>query len=138
MTTEALQTTLAAEHAAVWLYGLLGGRTSASGEPELHAALTSAYVAHRARRDTLTGLLLDDGADPVAAAASYTAPVPLESADDVRVAAADAETAAAATYAFLVASTEDERRRTAIGALRDAAVRALGFGSAPSDLPGTD
>ena len=38
MTTEvdALQTTLAAEHAAVYVYGLLGSRTSQTAEPELY------------------------------------------------------------------------------------------------------
>lgn len=138
MTTEALQTALEAEHAAVWLYALLGARTSASVEPELHAALTSAYVTHRARRDTLTALVLDDGAEPVAAAASYVAPAPLTTADEVRAAAADAEAAAAATYGFLVASSSGERRRTAVAALRDAAVRGLGFGGAAGDLPGGD
>lgn len=138
MTTEALQTALEAEHAAVWLYALLGARTSASTEADLHAALTSAYVAHRARRDTLTALVLDDGADPVAAAASYAAPAPLTTPDEVRAAAADAEAGAAATYGFLVASSSGERRRTAVAALRDAAVRGLGFGGAAADLPGGD
>ena len=35
---EALQTTLEAEHAAVYVYGLLGSRTSQSAEPELYLA----------------------------------------------------------------------------------------------------
>ena len=54
MTTEldALQATLAAEHAAVYVYGLLGSRTSQSAEPELYVALRAAYEAHRERRDT--------------------------------------------------------------------------------------
>ncbi len=53
--TDALQTTLAAEHAAVYVYGVLGGRTSKSAEPATYAAISSAYDAHRARRDQLTG-----------------------------------------------------------------------------------
>ena len=46
---DALQTTLAAEHAAVYVYGLLGSRTSEAVEPELYAALHAAYEAHRDR-----------------------------------------------------------------------------------------
>ena len=35
---DALQTTLAAEHAAVYVYGVLGARTSPAAEPSLFAA----------------------------------------------------------------------------------------------------
>lgn len=48
---DALQTTLAAEHAAVHLYGVLGAQTSASATPDLFAAVSDAYAAHRGRRD---------------------------------------------------------------------------------------
>ena len=44
---DALQTTLAGEHAAVYLYGALGGRTSQAAAPALYAALRDAYAAHR-------------------------------------------------------------------------------------------
>jgi hypothetical protein len=39
---DALQTTLAAEHAAVFVYGALGGRTSLSATPVLHDAIAAA------------------------------------------------------------------------------------------------
>ena len=66
MTTEvdALQTTLAAEHAAVYVYGLLGSRTSQATELELYTALRAAYEAHRQRRDTLIGEIAALGATP--------------------------------------------------------------------------
>ena len=64
---EALQTTLAAEHAAVYVFGALGGRTSQSANPELFDAISAAYAAHRARRDELTAAITDLGAEPVAA-----------------------------------------------------------------------
>ncbi|MDN5743836.1 MAG: ferritin-like domain-containing protein, partial [Nocardioidaceae bacterium] len=63
----ALQTTLAAEHAAVFVYGALGARTSLSGQPALYRALTAAYSLHRDRRDELSARVQTAGADPVAA-----------------------------------------------------------------------
>ena len=69
MTTEvdALQATLTAEHAAVYVYGLLGSRTSQTAEPELYLALRAAYEAHRDRRDTLTGEIAALAATPTPA-----------------------------------------------------------------------
>lgn len=139
--TDALQTALAAEHAAVWLYGLLGARTSVSEQPALADALRQAYAVHRTRRDGWTALLRDDGVEPVAAAPSYVAPDlatgdPVAAVASVRTAAIDAETTAAETYAFLVGSTTGERRRTAVAALRDAAVRVVALGGAPTTTPG--
>lgn len=133
---EALQETLATEHAAVWLYATLGGRTSAEEAPELRGALTSAYDAHRARRDVLSRLVRDAGEEPVAAAASYVPPGPLDTPEQVVLAARDAETTAATTYAAWVASSVGDGRRTATSALRDAAVRVLGFGGTPTTYPG--
>ncbi|NED21451.1 DUF4439 domain-containing protein, partial [Streptomyces sp. SID9913] len=45
----ALQAALAAEHAAVYGYGVVGGRIGKERAPQAR----SAYDAHRARRDTL-------------------------------------------------------------------------------------
>ncbi|MDF9717768.1 DUF4439 domain-containing protein [Nocardioides sp. ChNu-153] len=129
---DALATTLAAEHAAVWLYGLLGARVSASAEPVLHAGLVAAYAAHRGRRDLLVALVRDDGDVPVAAAPSYVEPGPLDDVAQVRAAAQEAEAASAVTWGALVASTSGERRRTALAGLRDAAVRHVAFGGSPS------
>ena len=44
---EALQKTLAAEHAAVHLYGVLGGQASKSQQPTLFRQLDEAYDEHR-------------------------------------------------------------------------------------------
>ena len=68
----ALQRTLAAEHAAVHVYGVLGAQTSSSSTPALFAAVSSAYAEHRSRRDLLTRAVTDLGATPVAAAARGT------------------------------------------------------------------
>jgi hypothetical protein len=135
---EALQTTLEGEHAAVYVYGLLGSRTSQSAEPELYAALRAAYEAHRERRDTLMGQIASLGGVPVPAAAAYTAPLGLDSADARYRSALELERACARTYAALVGSTEGDRRGEAITLLDDAAVRELSFRGTPEIFPGTD
>jgi len=137
-TIRALQTTLAAEHAAVYVYGVLGAQTSRSAAPDLYAALTAAYTAHRGRRDLLTRTIADLGADPVAAEPAYTVPAHLDTGDRVMREAATLEDDCASTYATLVANTSGVRRRWAIMALNDAAVRVLAFRGAPEMLPGAD
>ena len=59
----AVQAALAAEHAAVYGYGVVGARVSAAREAEARAA----YDAHRARRDALRRTVTDLGGTPVAA-----------------------------------------------------------------------
>lgn len=134
---EALQLALAAEHAAVHVYGALGGRTSRSATPALAESVSTAYDAHRARRDLLTAAVLDLDTEPVAAEPAYELPR-LGSADQVARAALEVERACARTYAYLVASTVGEQRRSAIGALNEAAVRELVFRGTPEMFPGRD
>jgi Domain of unknown function (DUF4439) len=135
---ETLQDVLANEHAAVYLYGVLGARTSESGAPELYRTIRSAYDAHRGRRDLLTGQIAADGATPVPSATAYEVPTGLESPDGVTGAALELERACAAVYAWAVASTTAERRAMAVTALNDAAVRALGLRGTPEMFPGAD
>lgn len=134
---EALQTTLAAEHAAVYVYGALGAQTSRSAQPLVFAALSEAYAAHRDRRDQLVADLQGLDAVPAAAAPAYDLPADLASVSAVTARAVELEEACAATYAFLVGSTTGGRRRWAVTALTDAAVRAIGLGGKPRTLPGT-
>ncbi|UUW87484.1 ferritin-like domain-containing protein [Pimelobacter simplex] len=135
-TVTALQQTLAAEHAAVFVYGALGGQTSQSRTPALYGAVTAAYTVHRGRRDELIARIHAAGAEPVAAEPGYQLPADLGSSGAVSARGRALEEAAAATYAYLVASSTGETRAWAITALLDAAVRGLGFGAAPDRLPG--
>lgn len=135
---DALQTTLAAEHAAVFVYGALGGRTSQSATPALFDAVSAAYTAHRARRDLLIRTIVDLEAEPVAAEPAYELPSPLDTPRQVEAAALAVERSAAATYAYLVAHTVEEQRRIAITALNDTAVRELAFRGTPETFPGLD
>jgi uncharacterized protein DUF4439 len=133
---EALQTTLAAEHAAVWVYGLLGGRTSAAATPELYRSVFAAYAGHRSRRDQLVRILTERGEAPVAAEPAYEVSGPVNGPQRVAAVALETEEACAATYAWLVANTVAEERRWAIGALNEAAVRELAFRGTPEMFPG--
>jgi hypothetical protein len=134
----ALAVTLAAEHAAVFVYGALGAQTSQSAEPALYAELSSAYTEHRSRRDQLVRMIRDEGATPVAAEPAYELPADLGTADLVRSTALRLETSCAETYAFLVANSPRIRRRWAIGALVMTAVRELAFRGTPEMFPGSD
>jgi hypothetical protein len=135
MSTEALQATLAAEHAAVWVYGVLGGQTSRSEAPGLYDDVLTAYRLHRGRRDLLTGLIARSGAEPVAAEVGYELG-PVGSPARVMAAALGVEQRCAVTYADLVARTTGRRRAWAIRALTDAAVRQLRFRGSPETFPG--
>jgi hypothetical protein len=133
---EALQRTLAGEHAAVYVYGVLGGRVSASAEPALATRITSAYAVHRGRRDQLTGMVRAAKGDPVAAATSYELPTPARTSHELVAAARDLEQRCADVYADAVGSTSQGDRQWAIDALLDAAVRQLSFGARPDRFPG--
>jgi hypothetical protein len=135
-TVDALQTALAAEHAAVHVYGALGAATSVSATPELFAEVDAAYTAHRDLRDRLTAALVEAGATPVAAEPAYDVPTRLGNPALVRRAAARLEDACAETWAWVVANTVDAERRRAVETLTRTAVRALTFRGSPEIFPG--
>jgi hypothetical protein len=135
-TLQALQVALAGEHAALYVYGVLGAQTSASEAPQLHAAVSDAYETHRDRRDDLTGLVLDEGGTPVASEAAYEIPRQLGTPSKVTRAALDLERRSASVYSWLVANTVGDHRRWAIDALKDAAVRELSYRGSPEIFPG--
>lgn len=137
-TLDSLQVALAGEHAALYLYGVLGAQTSASRSPGLYAKVSEAYAVHRTRRDHLTALVLDEGGTPVAAEPAYEIPDRLGSPSAVSETALGLERRTASTYAWLVANTVGDQRRWAINALTDAAVRELGFRGSPEIFPGAD
>lgn len=119
---EALQRALAAEHAAVWGYGLVGAALPPAQQP----LAASADQAHRAHRDALEETLRARRRTPVAAAASYLLPFPVSGPQSARALAAHLEQGTAANwYALLPAVTAPADRRLAVSALTDAATRGL-------------
>jgi hypothetical protein len=135
---DGLRTTLAAEHAAVFVHGALGAQTSQSAEPTLYADLAAAYTEHRARRDQLVRMVLDEGAEPVAAEPAYELPADLSTPDLVMRTALRLERSCAESYAYLVANSPQEGRRWAVNALVVTAVRELAFRGTPEIFPGSD
>lgn len=133
---EAVQATLAAEHAAVNVYAVLGGRVSVSEDPETAALLRACYDLHRDRRDLLRESLAERGETPVPAAPAYDVPARTRDARRLLEVAAATEQRCAEVYAQQVAGTSGEERRWAVDALRDAAVRLLALGGSPSAWPG--
>ncbi|MEV2216660.1 ferritin-like domain-containing protein [Streptomyces sp. NPDC050997] len=128
----ALQAALAAEHAAVYGYGVVGGRVPEGRRTEAKAA----YDAHRARRDALVRQVRDLDGTPVSAAAAYALPFPVpDSSAAVRL-AAELEDRMAGVYSDLVRAATGERRGTAAGALREAAVRAVRWRGESVAFPG--
>ena len=133
---DALQAALAGEHAAIYVYGVLGGRVSVSEAPTITAAVTSAYTTHRARRDQLQLMLRRLGGEPVAAAVAYELEGRADTTQQIAGEARGIETRCAEVYAQAVGSTVGVQRQWAIDAHTDAAVRLLGFGGEPDAFPG--
>ena len=134
-TIDALQRAVAAEHAAVFVYGVLGAQTSRTKQAAFYAALLDGYRTHQMRRDTWMDLLRDAGVEPEAPPAGYD-PGDTSSPRAIRNRARQLEADCAQTYAFVVANTINTVRRAAAEALTDAAIRGLGFGARTEELPG--
>ncbi|MGC4109057.1 MAG: DUF4439 domain-containing protein [Nocardioides sp.] len=135
---EALQRTLAGEHAAIYVLAALGGRASTLTAPALRTALASAYGAHVERRDRLRLMIASAGTDPVAAEPAYRIPADLDTAAQIESRALAVEQACTSTYSALVAATTDGDRRWAVEALVATAVAEAAFGARPQALPGLD
>ena len=133
---EAVQATLATEHAAVAVYAVLGGRVSVGDAPDAAALLRAGYDAHRGRRDLLRGWLAAQGEEPVTAAPAYDVPARTRDAARLLAVAARTEGRCAEVYAQQVAGTSGDQRRWAVDALRDSAVRLTVLGVAPDPWPG--
>ncbi|MBQ0984391.1 ferritin-like domain-containing protein [Streptomyces sp. F63] len=129
---DAAQHALRAEHAAVYGYGVVGGRIGEDRRKEAREG----HDAHRARRDTLHRTVRDLGGEPEASAAAYALPFPVPDAAAAARLAAELEERVAAVYADLVRAAEGGLRRDAAGALREAAVRAVRWRGGSVAFPG--
>ncbi|MFF3959228.1 ferritin-like domain-containing protein [Streptomyces sp. NPDC001890] len=131
-TRKAAQAALAAEHAAVYGYGVVGGRVAEGRRAEAVAA----HHAHRARRDALVRTVRGLGGEPVAAQAAYALPFAVpDPAAAVRLAAV-LEDRVAGVYSDLVRAAEGPLRREAADAMREAAVRSVRWRGSGVAFPG--
>jgi hypothetical protein len=129
---KAAQAALAAEHAAVYAYGVVGGRIGAARRGEAAAA----YAAHRSRRDALVRTVDRLDGRPDAAAAAYALPFAVpDSAAAARLAAV-IEDRIAYVYSDLVRAAEGSLRQDAAAALREAAIRAVRWRGSGVAFPG--
>jgi hypothetical protein len=135
-TLDALQETLAAEHAALYTYGVLGARTSQGATPVLYDVLTAAYRRHRSRRDQLRVMVEDAGGEPVAAAAAYELDGRLLRADRLEAAALALEVSGVQTMLSLVARASGSVRSWALTEATWSAAWQLELGGTAQTWPG--
>ncbi|WP_409331513.1 ferritin-like domain-containing protein [Trujillonella humicola] len=130
----ALRAVVAAEHAAVWGYGVVG---AALPQPDRGPAV-EAENAHRGVRDRLAALLDERGLDPVDPQAAYRLPFPVLSAVDAAALAAVLESGVSAAWvALLDGAAEPATRTLAAQELGAAEVRAVGWRRAAGQSPAT-
>lgn len=118
--TTALQAALAAEHAAIYGYGVAGARLTGAEQQRAQKA----YDAHRARRDQVAALIQGRGEDPAAAAPAYELPFAVGGAAAARRLMVRVEEGVAAAYADLVRAGAGDMRELAARVLQEVAVRA--------------
>jgi hypothetical protein len=118
----ALQGALAAEHAAMWVYGVAGAFVPSG----LAGRLDEAATAHQARRDATERVLIDAGVPPVPPEPGYLTPEPVTDAASALRLVITAETDAAAAWRSVVERSPADPyvRGSALEALTAAAVRA--------------
>ena len=130
---EALQATLAGEHAAVYGVGVAGGKMSGAK----FRSATETFERHRDNRDKLSGLIAAAGETPVAAEPAYDLPQPVTNAVSASALILVIERRLAATYGDLVEAAEQPAvRRLAIDELLATAAAQVVWGGAPVALPG--
>jgi hypothetical protein len=130
--TAALREALAAEHAAVWGYGVVGSALP----PQARGPATAAEAAHRDARDRLTALLDERDADPVRAEGAYALPFPVLSAVDATALAVVLEDGTAAAWVrVLDQAAERSIRELAVGCLSSAEIRAVSWRAAAGQTP---
>jgi hypothetical protein len=125
-----LEDLLAAEHAAIYAYGVLGARL----EGPAQALARAAYDAHRAARDDVQSLLRARGAVPLGPAPAYD--VTVATAAEAKALAVSVEVDLGQRWHDLV---EDVALRSrAVRGLQDSAVRAALWRRAAGPGPWTD
>lgn len=132
----ALQTALAAEHAAIYGYGVAGAWLRGGSR---QSALTL-WDAHRAKRDRLAALIVAQHARPAAAATAYRLPVLVTSQRAAGQLVAALEERLAAAYLGLVGVNDPRLRALGAESMQEALGRAVRWRTGPprSAFPGLD
>jgi hypothetical protein len=128
----ALQAALAAEHAAVYGYGIVGAMLAGRGQ----ATARTDWTTHQQARDALTTMLGKLGATPVAASPAYELPFAVTDAKSARKLAAALEDGVTGAYLGLVAVSEPTLRAFGAAAMQPAATRAASWRGTTVAFPG--
>jgi hypothetical protein len=128
----ALQGALAAEHAAVYGYGVVGAMLAGNEQADARAD----WTAHQVARDTLEAMLAKLGATPVAASPAYALPFPVTSASTAAKLAAALEEGVTRGYLGLVAVSNPTLRAFGAKAMQTSANRALAWSGSTVAFPG--
>ncbi len=129
---KALQTVLAAAHAAVYAYALIG----AKGQGGTRRRAVERLDRLTERRDRLAGRVSNSGRRPDPPAAGYALPFEVRSETSLRALARQVEQALAAADADLVAGAAPGRRLEAADWLAEDSVAAAAWGSDDEPFPG--
>ncbi|MFB9677820.1 ferritin-like domain-containing protein [Streptosporangium vulgare] len=127
-----LDAALAAEHAAVYAYGVLAARTT--GRPR--SAMTTAYNAHRARRDQLRTMIIAAGGAPAEPKAVYELPITPSSAAQAVELAVLVERGVTGAYLELAASADPALRKMAALVMQECVVRSYSLRPEIEAFPG--
>ena len=131
-TVAALQGALAAEHAAVYGYGVVGALLAGSAQSHARAS----WTAHQVARDNLVTLLTKLGATPVAASPAYQLPFAVTNANAAKQLAAALEDGVTRAYLAVVAVTDPTLRTFAAQAMQTSANRAVSWRGTTVAFPG--
>jgi hypothetical protein len=131
-TVGALQAALAAEHAAVYGYGVVGAYLTGTSR----ATATADWMAHQVSRDTLEAMLRSRGAQPVAAAVGYQLPVAVRTPAGAARLAVTLEDRVATAYLGLVAVSATAVRQFGAEQLQVSALRAAAWRGSTVAFPG--
>jgi len=130
----AVQDALGAEHAALWVHGLV----SAFLPADFDAAVAEGSIAHRTRRDDTELMLNGAGQSPRSAEPAYVTPQPVTDQPSAIAVLALAEADVTVAWRAVLERTDARAlRSTALAALTDAAVRATRWRRAAGQTPTT-
>ena len=129
---QALQAALAAEHAAVYGYGVAGAMLTGAD----NAAARGDWESHMTARDTLQAMITKLGAAPAAASAAYRLPFTVHDARSARRLAAALEDGVTRAYLGLVAVTDQTLRTFGALAMQEPAKRAAAWRGSTVAFPG--
>jgi hypothetical protein len=120
----ALSGALAAEHAAIWGYGVVGAALGAAARPQAE----DGEAAHRGVRDQVSALLAGRKAEVVDAKGAYALPFPVLSAVDAAALGVVLEEGVAKAWVrVLDQAAERSTRELAVGVLSATEIRAVGW-----------